>query len=154
MIFDKQATFALATSVAAAGGTTTLIGNVIDLGSVSSDIGNGEPIYLVIQTDTEIITAGTAGTIQFKLASDAQAAITTGFTEHLASAVFVTDDAAVNSDALNVGGSIMVAALPNGTYERYLGIMAIVVTTEVTAGKINAFLTHDVSKWVALPDAI
>jgi hypothetical protein len=74
MILDEKLEFADATSVAASAGTA-LIGDVIDLGSTSYYPANGEPLYLVIQTDTEIITAGSAGTIQFFLASDAQAAI-------------------------------------------------------------------------------
>lgn len=153
MWLDERNEFADAVSVAAVAGTA-LIGDVIDLGAVSQDIGNGEPIYLVIQTDTEIITGGTAGTIQFFLASDAQAAITTGFTQHLASSVLVSDDDAANSSELNAGGVILAAALPNGTYERYLGIMCTIGGQTITAGKINAFLTHDVSKWVATADAI
>jgi hypothetical protein len=155
MILDERNEFCDATSVAAVA-STALVGDVIDLGSTSSDIGNGEPLYLVIQTDTEVITAGSAGTIQFFLASDAQAAIATNGTAtiHLSSASLVTDDAAANSAALNAGGVILAAALPNGTYERYLGILCTVGTTEVTAGKINAFLTKDVAKWTALPDAL
>lgn len=155
MILDKFNEFADATSVAATAGTA-LIGNVIDLGTASLDIGNGEPLYLVIQTDTEVITAGAAGTIQFKLASDAQAAIATDGTAtvHYTSASLVTDDAAANSAALNAGGVIAAVALPQGTYERYLGILATIGTTEVTAGKINAFLTKDVASWKAYADAL
>lgn len=155
MILDERNEFADATSVAAAAGTA-LIGDVIDLGSTSQDIGNGEPLYLVIQTDTEVITGGSAGTIQFFLASDAQAAIAVdgSATVHLTSPSLVTDDSAANSAALNAGGVILAAALPQGTYERYLGILATIGTTTVTAGKINAFLTKDVSKWVAAADAI
>jgi hypothetical protein len=155
MILDERNEFADAVSVAAGAGTA-LIGDVIDLGSTSSDIGNGEPLYLVIQTDTEIITGGSAGTIQFTLASDAAAAIATdgSATAHYVTKSFTTDDAAANSAELNAGGVIAAVALPNGTYERYLGILATIGTTTVTAGKINAFLTRDVSKWVALPDAI
>ena len=155
MILDERNEFCDATSVAAIA-STALVGDVIDLGSTSSDIGNGEPLYLVIQTDTEIITGGNAGTIQFFLASDAQAAIAVdaSATVHLSSASLVTDDAAANSAALNAGGLILAAALPMGTYERYLGILCTIGTTTVTAGKINAFLTNDVSKWAALPDAL
>lgn len=155
MILDERNEFADAVSVAGAAGTA-LIGDVIDLGGTSQDIGNGQPLYLVIQTDTEIITGGSAGTIQFTLASDAQEAIATNGTAtvHAVSASLVTDDAAANSAALNAGGVIMAVALPMGTYERYLGILATVGTTEVTAGKINAFLTTDVAKWVATPDGI
>lgn len=155
MILDEKLEFADAVSVAASAGTA-LIGDVIDLGSTSNYPANGEPLYLVIQTDTEIITAGAAGTIQFFLASDAQAAIATdgSATVHLSSASLVTDDAAANSAALNAGGTILMAALPMGTYERYLGVLCTTGTTTTTAGKINAFLTKDVARWVATADGI
>ena len=155
MILDERNEFADAVSVAGSAGTA-LIGDVIDLGGTSQDIGNGQPLYLVIQTDTEIITGGSAGTIQFTLASDASASIATDgtATAHFVSASLVTDDAAANSSQLNAGGVIAAVALPMGTYERYLGVLATIGTTTVTAGKINAFLTTDVSKWVATPDGI
>lgn len=155
MILDERNEFADAVSVAAGAGTA-LIGDVIDLGGTSQDVGNGQPLYLVIQTDTEIITGGSAGTIKFQLASDASASIATdgSASVHFDTGTFVTDDAAANSAALNAGGVIAAVALPNGTYERYLGILATIGTTTVTAGKINAFLTTDVAKWVATPDGI
>jgi hypothetical protein len=157
MILDERNEFADAVSVAAAAGTA-LIGDVIDLGTITRDIGNGEPLYLVITTDTEIITGGSAGTIQFALASDAQAAIATDGSAsiHFLTKAYVSDDAAANDAQLNAGGVIAVVALPRSgvVYERYLGILCIIATTTVTAGKINAFLTHDVSKWTAYPDAL
>ncbi len=52
---------------------TLQIGDVIDLGPVPRP----GPLYLVILTEVEIITAGAPGTISFALASDAQAAIAT-----------------------------------------------------------------------------
>lgn len=153
MIIDKFNEFCDATSVAGDAGTD-LVGNVIDLGAASRDVGNGEPLYLVIQTDTEIITGGSAGTIQFQLASDSTADLATSATVHFETGSFVTDDAAANSAALNAGGVIAAVALPQGTYERYLGILAVIGTTTVTAGKINAFLTKDVASWKAYADAL
>lgn len=156
MILDERNEFADATSVAGAAGTA-LIGDVIDLGVASRDIGNGQAMYLVIQTDTEIITGGVAGTIQFQLASDAQAAIATdgSATIHASTAAYVTDDAAANSPQLNAGGYIYVGVLPQGAiYERYLGILAVIGTTTVTAGKINAFLTWDVSAYRAYAENV
>ncbi len=152
MILDERNEFADAVSVAGTAGTA-LIGDVIDLGSVSRDIGNGQQLYLVIQTDTEIITGGSAGTIKFQLASDSTADLATSATVHFDTGTLVTDDATANDDRLNAGGIIAAVALPMGTYERYLGILATIATTTVTAGKINAFLTSDVSKWAAYPDA-
>lgn len=152
MIMDERTEFADAASVAAAAGTA-LIGDVIDLGAVARDMGSGQPLYLVITTDTEIITGGSAGTIAFQLASDAQAAIATdgSASVHIDTGTFVTDDAAANSAQLNAGGVIFCGPLPlqGRVYERYLGILAVIATTTVTAGKINAFLTLDPSKWVA-----
>lgn len=152
MIMDERLEFADAASVAAAAGTA-LIGDVIDLGAVARDMGSGQPLYLVITTDTEIITGGSAGTIAFQLASDAQAAIATdgSASVHIDTGTFVTDDAAANSAQLNAGGVIFCGPLPlqGRVYERYLGILAVIATTTVTAGKINAFLTLDPSKWVA-----
>ena len=152
MILDELLEFADATSVAAAAGTA-LIGDVIDL-QEARDIGNGEPIYLVIQCATSIITGGAAGTIKFQLASDAQAAIATdgSATVHFDTGTFVTDGDDAN--ALDAGASIAAVALPmeGVAYERYLGILCVTATTTTTAGAINAFLTKDVAKWKAYPD--
>lgn len=154
MILDERTEFADAVSVAAAAGTA-LIGDVIDLTNVGYDIGIGEDIWVVVTTDTEIITAGAAGTLNIQVASDAQAAIATDGTAtiHLQSGALVTDDSAANDDRFNAGGIILAARLPSGTYERYLGILAVTATTTTTAGKINAFLTKDFAKWRAYADA-
>lgn len=156
MILDERNEFADAVSVAAAAGTA-LIGDVIDLGVAPRDIGNGEPLYLVITTDTEVITGGAAGTIRFQLASDAQAAIAVdgSATVHLDTGTIVTDDSAANDARLNAGGVIFAASLPQGAlYERYLGILVVTATTTTTAGKVNAFLTHDVAAWRPYADAV
>jgi hypothetical protein len=153
MIMDELTEFCDATSVAAAAGTA-LVGNVIDLQG-NRDVGGGRPIYLVISCATSIITGGSAGTIKFQLASDAQAAIAVdgSATVHFDTGTFVTDGDDAN--ALDAGDRIAVVALPLenvNPYERYLGILATVATTTVTAGAIDAFLTLDPSNWRALPD--
>lgn len=144
MIMDERLEFADAVSVAAAAGTA-LIGDVIPLGSVHRDIGAGEPLYLVITVDTEIITGGSAGELRFQLVSDAQAAIATDGTAtvHIDTGDFVTDDAAVNAPQLNAGAVVFAGPLPveGKVYEAFLGILAVTATTTTTAGKINAFLT-------------
>ena len=152
MILDSLLEFADATSVAAAAGTA-LIGDVIDL-QEARDIGNGEPIYLVIQCDTDIITGGSAGTVKFQLASDAAAAIATdgSATVHYDTGTIATG--AAGSGLTAAGATIAAIALPmeGNAYERYLGILCVTATTTTTAGAINAFLTKDVSKWTAYPD--
>jgi hypothetical protein len=154
MIIDSLLEFADAESVAAAAGTA-LIGDVIDLGATPQDYGNGQPMYLVITVDTGIITGGVAGTIKFQLVSDAQEAIATdgSATVHLDTGDFVTDDDALND--LDAGAVAFVGAVPTGAgrdYERYLGILATIGTTTVTAGAISAFLTADPRRWKAYAD--
>lgn len=157
MILDERNEFADATSVAGAAGTA-LIGDVMDLGPANvRDIGNGAPLYLVIQAETEITTASGAGTIEFQLASDAQAAIATdgSATVHASSGTIATNVAASNDPRLNAGSNTWVVALPQGAaYERYLGILAKIATTAVNAGKINAFLTTDVAAYRAYAENV
>lgn len=156
MILDERLEFADALSIAAVAGTA-IVGDVIDLGAGVADIGIGEDMWVVIQTTTEIITAGLAGTIEFFLVSDSLATLGAGVvadcTRHLSSGSLVTDDAAANDAKLNAGGVILAARLPAGTYERYLGILCTIGGQTVTAGAVNAFLTKDYAKWAALADA-
>ena len=156
MWLDERTEFCDDVDVSASAGTA-LVGDVID-SSVARDLGNGQPVYLVIRTGgTEIITGGSAGTLQFKLVSDAAAAIATNgdATEHLVTDTFVTDDSAANSDLFNAGGLIFMGAIPleGPAYERYIGILAVTATTTTTAGTINAFLTLDPSGWKSYADA-
>lgn len=150
MILSKREEFCDAVSVAATA-STFLVGDVVDLGT--SGVNIVDDLFLVIQTDTEVITGGSAGTIQFYLVSDSLATLGAGVlldcTQHAASGSLVTDDSAANATALNAGEYIYVGQLPRGTYERYLGILCTVGTTTTTAGKINAFLTQTPPKWVA-----
>ncbi len=154
MILDEYGEFCDAESVAGTAGTA-LVGDVIDL-TEARDLGNSYPIFFVLTCTTAIITGGTAGTISFTLASDAQAAISTdgSATEHYITQDYVTDDAALND--INIGDTIAQFALPmeglNG-YERYLGLLVTIGTTTVTAGAVNAFLTLDASAWKAHADA-
>lgn len=155
-IRDRLTTFCSAESVVGAAGTA-LIGDVVDMSEVR-DIGMSNPLYLVISVPTGIITAGAAGTIQFFLVSDAQAAIATGgtATTHITSKAWVTDGDDAND--LDAGAYALVAPLPRdvagNTYERYLGILATIATTAVTQGTIDAYLTFDPpGGWKALADA-
>lgn len=153
MIMDERTEFADNVSVAAAAGTA-LIGDVIDLGATSLDVGLGQDVFAMIKTGaTAIITGGSAGTVRFQLVSDAQAAIATDGTAtvHFDTGTIAT--ASTASGRLRAGETIAQFVLPHGTYERYLGVLCITATTTTTAGTIDAFLTEDGSKWLALPDA-
>lgn len=147
MIFDARNEFADAVALNTGGAGTYLVGSQVDLGAVSQDIGNGQPVYLVLEVDTPVTSDGSA-TVQFKLASDASAAIATdgSATEHIVTPAI--------PKATLVAGYKRVIPLPLGTYERFLGILQVTGTAALTAGKINAFLTLDPTGWVAYPDAL
>ncbi len=148
MILDERNEFADAAALSTSGTGRALVGDVIDLGSTASDIGNGQDLYAVIQVDNAVTSDG-AATVSFELASDAQAAIAT---DGSATVHFAT--AAIPKATLVEGYLVAAVKLPLGTYERYLGILQNVGTAALTAGKVNAFLTTDVSKWVAMPDGV
>lgn len=147
MILDERNEFCDATALNTGAAGSYLVGDVIDLGATSSDIGNGEPMYLVIQVDTAAASAG-AATGQFHLCSDAQAAIAVD-----GSATYHFSTSAIPVASLVAGYRVAVVALPHGTYERYLGVVQTTGTAAFTAGNISAFLTHDVAKWKAYADA-
>ncbi len=144
MILDKRNEFCDATALNTGGAGTYLVGDQIDLGT-ARDVGNGQPVYLVITVDT-LPTSGGSATAQFSLASDASASIAT---DGSASVHFSTKAFAISEMA---AGQVLAAiALPmeGVAYERYLGILQTTGTAAFTGGKINAFLTNDVAKWKA-----
>lgn len=156
MILDDLLEIADAASVAAAAGTI-VVGDVIDLSHTTGDIGIGDDMWIVIRTQTEIITAGAAGTLTFFVVSDALTTLgggsVGGCTTHITTNTFVTDDAGANSAALNAGGTILAAKLPSGNYERYLGVLALIGTTTITAGNVDIFLVKNYASWSAFADA-
>ena len=151
MWIDERAEFCDATAISPAQDTTALLGDVMDL-SVNRDVGQGHPMYLVLQ----VTTAFAGGTsYQFILASDSVASIAVDGTE---TRHFSTD---VYTQAQMTAGFTAVFPLPMGDtargedtagYERYLGILLVDVGSS-TAGAINAFLTPDPYGWTSYPDA-
>lgn len=148
MIIDKRTEFADAAALNTGAAGVYRIGNVIDLEKTGLDLGQGEPLYLVISVDTAATSGGSA-TAAFSLASDAQAAIAT---DGSATVHFKTD--AIPVAQLAAGKRIVMVALPAGAYERYLGILQTTATAAFTGGAVDAFLTQDPSGWKAYPDAI
>ena len=158
MILDKNLEMldAVALNTGAAG--TYLIGDQIDTQgptqiSTLRGLGTGTTCYLVLNVDTDITTAGAAGTLQFKLASDDTASIATNgsATEHIVTKAFAT-----SGTAIKAGTTLLVQELPAGDYERYMGLLQVTGTTALNAGKINAFLVGEdaAAYWKAKADAV
>ena len=145
MIFDDRLEFVDNTALTTATGTN-LQGDVIDITS-SRDWGMGEPLYLVIQF-TEAVTSGGSATVQFKLLSDAAAAIATDGT-----ATQHADTGALAKTVCTLGHRIILPIGVGVTFERFVGITLTTATATLTAGKIDAFLTKDPVGWTAYADA-
>ncbi len=148
MILDERLEFADALDVSAVAGTL-LEGDVIDLGAVVRDIGQGQPLYLMIEVTTAFTSAGSS-TTGFILASDSVEAIDNGgaATEHYNTGLI--------AKAVLVIGYRFQVALPmhDPAYERYLGILVETAVATTTAGSINAFLALDPAGWTSYPDGV
>ena len=146
MILDELCEFADATALSTAGTSTYNVGSSVD-SSVARDLGNGQPIYCVIQVTTAV--AGTSSTVVFALRSDSSAtlAVDGSATTHWRSEAI--------AEATLVAGFELVFPIPLGpdiAYERYLGIQITVGAAALSAGAINAFLTMDPYGWKAYPE--
>ncbi len=149
MILDELTEFADAVSVGTPNNTTVNIGDIIDTGTVTRDLGQGQPVYIVITVDTAI-TSGGAATVAFLVVSDSTTTIATDgtATRHLESDAIPV--------ATLVAGYTMVMQLPAVApdYERYLAFQIREVASQaLTAGNVNAFLTVDPTGWTSYPDA-
>jgi hypothetical protein len=144
MIMDSLLEFADSQSIAATA-STILSTNVVNL-QEARDMGNGQPLYLVIQIDTAVV--GSSSTINFRLRSDSTAAIhATTSTSHIETGAI--------AEAVLVAGYQVVIPLPieGNAYEQYIGVQAIIGTATTSAGAYSSFLTYDPIGWKAYPDA-
>ncbi len=153
MIIDERTEFCDATALNTGAAGSYLVGDVIDLGllygsTTGDNVGVVDDLWLVIQVDTAATSGGSA-TGQFHLASDSTASIATD-----GSATYHFSTSAIPVASLTAGYTVAMVKIPVGTYERYLGILQTTGTAAFTAGKINAFLTPNVARWTAKPDAI
>lgn len=142
MILDDRTEFCDATALNTGAAGSYLIGDVVDLGVAARDIGQADPLYLVIQVDTTATSGGSA-TGQFNLVTDDNASLSSPTTLFSSRAFAVAD--------MTAGKNLLVAQLPiEGVgYERYIGIQQVTGTAAFTAGKVNAFLTHTPAAWKA-----
>lgn len=160
--------FCDAVSIAAGAGTAN-IGNTIDTAVVAANQAQGLPLWLVISVSVAIVTGGSAGTLQFRLVSDdSTAPSTTTCSTHLYTPVFATDDDPVIPAGVYLfqcplpvcrdfvsqsAAGVNVLTGQGAPYERYLGLQAIIGTTTITAGSVDAFLTPSPRSMKPLPDA-
>ena len=128
MMYDKLNAFGTDQAVTATAAST----DIVDLGA-ARDMGNGEPLELVILV-TQTVTAAGAATVTFTLETDDNA----GFS----SPVVLASSGAIGKAALTAGTEVLRIKVPLDA-ERYLRTNYTVATGPLTAGTFTAFLAHD-----------
>jgi hypothetical protein len=146
MILDESLEFSDAQAVT----STAISTNVVDNGATPTtrDLGNGDPLYLVVQTNTTCTDSGSDATLTVTLESDSTADLATSATTHFSTGALAF---AAFKDA---GTVLACVALPHGNYERYMGVRYTVASGPLTAGAFDAFITANPQKWQAYPDAL
>ncbi len=104
--------------------------------NVLQNIGTNGDMYLVVQTNAAFTAAG-AATLTITLESDSTTNLATSPTVHYSSGPLALA-------ALTANTRVLAIRLPEGAYERYVGLRYTVATGPMTAGGVDAFLTTDV----------
>lgn len=143
MILDALLEFSDAQAVTA----TAISTNVIDLGPVTDNvlrnIGTGQPVYLIVSTNTTATDTSSDATLTVTLESDSTANLATSATVHYSTG-------AIAFAGYATAGTVVAAVqLPSGNYEQYLGVRYTVASGPLTAGAFDAFLTEDAQLWRA-----
>ena len=146
MILDERTEFLAETNVFAAAGAN-LVGDVIDLGLPTRDIGQGQPLWWMVLVTTAFV--GATSTTDFQIRSDV-----TGTVHPTAGTLHVTTGA-IAVAALVAGARFMIPLPVHGNvYEQFLGLIVVGAVATTTVGAITSGLTLDPTGWVPYPDAL
>ena len=145
MYLDKEIEFSDSQALTA----TAISANVYDRGSTPTlaDIGVGEDVWVVVQVDTELDSAGDAATLVITVESDSTADLATSPTVHISSGTIL-------EASCGAGEQLLAVRLPAGSYERYIGVRYTVAVENFTSGAISAFVVKDLQADAILPDAL
>lgn len=148
MFVDTQTELSDAQAVTA----TAISTNVIDLqaalgggtnianGNTLLDIGQGEDVYLVVNTAVTATDTGSDATLTVSLETATDAGLTTGAVVHFSTAALAFASFAT------AGTQLVAIKLPAADYKRYLGVRYTVAAGPLTAGAFDAFLTKDIQR--------
>lgn len=148
MMIDSHNEFSDAQAVT----STAISTNVIDLypmadqADATRDLGAGEPMWLIVSTNTTATDSGSDATLTITLESDTAAALNS------ANVVHFTTGALAFATFATAGTTLVAVRLPSARYKRYLGLRYTVASGPLTAGAFDAFLTHDAALYRAYAD--
>lgn len=132
MILDTQMSLSRAQSIAAAAGDIVST-DIYDTGA-AADVGIGEELYLVVQTNAAV-TSGGAATVAFILQTDDNPSFSSAREFPLTGALAL---AALTANTVHVR-----TRLPIGL-ERYIRVVYRIAAATTTGGTATAFLTKDI----------
>lgn len=131
---DEQAVTATAAST-----------NVVDHFATTTDIGTGEPMYLVCSVDVAMTDAGSDSTITVTIEQSVDAAFTSPLTAQTIGTFA----------ALSAAGTVLIAAIqPGQVTKRFTRVKYTTTNGNLTTGSFSAFLTSSYDLNVHYPDAI
>ena len=134
MLIDKELIFSDAQAILDDGQST----NVLAVGD-ESDLGNGEPIYLLIVVNTAY-SGGTGTQVEITLRSSNVEAMT--------SPTVVLSTGVILTAALTAGAELFAGAVPRGT-DGFLDL-DFAFDNAYGAGAVSAYLVKDLQAWRAL----
>ena len=141
MILDKKLQLALATAVPTSIGTH-IVGDVLDFKD-RSRIGDGNPLYLVIQVAVSFASGSSSAQVEFELQTGANSALGRS----------VGSTGSINVTALKKATQRVLSIPSSVTYDRYVGLSA-KPSAVLTAGAISAFIIDTPpADWYAVQDA-
>jgi hypothetical protein len=148
MYLDSQTLFSDAQTVTTNSDTGVPSTSWIDLGAASTqDFGTGEGLYVVVAVDTAMTDSSSNSTLLCYLATDDNSSGTSPTNVQLIGTFPATSAAGV---------TLIAKVQPAVLGERYLGVNYITGsgTGALSAGVFTAFLTNNIEKYTAYPDAV
>lgn len=140
MMIDSKNEYSVNQTVTASAAST----NYLDHG-IARDLGVGTQLYLVVLVTTAFTDSGSDSTVTAALQTDSDSAFGTVATTHTFT-VFSALSAAGTARYLKLG--------PGHINNRYSRVYYTVANGNLTTGKLSAFLTGEIDKYVAYADNI
>ena len=125
--------------------TTANSTNVINTQSALSDLGAGNPIYIVAAVTTAMTDGSSNYTMSLALHTDDNAA--------LSSSVNLLEIGTFPATSA-VGTQFAVALPVTDTYQKYIGVKYTVANGDLTTGNFDVYLTTQVDSSRSYPDAL
>jgi len=113
---------------------------------VARNVGNGDPLYWIIRVEEEAVTSAGAAGVNFKLITDALAA--------MGSPVVLVETGIIAKALLVIGKEIIIPLPVTDLYEEFLSVDYFVDTAALTAGKFSSYVTDKLQQNRSYPNNI